>query len=84
MHSRIARTQEKLYKALQEQNPGAHEAVNGQVRLKAFLDQFSKVVRRVDSIVILQVSCACSSMQELCMFWSDAHLLLALCLCVCT
>lgn len=43
--SRIGRMQTDLYAALQQHNPAAHEAVNGQVRFKAFLDQFSKEVR---------------------------------------
>ena len=43
--SRVGKMQSHLYATLQEHNPAAHEAVNGQVRFKAFLDQFSKEVR---------------------------------------
>jgi hypothetical protein len=37
--------QAALYERLQERNKAAHDAVNGQVRFKAFLDQFSKEVQ---------------------------------------
>lgn len=45
LHRRIGHMQTQLYSALQEHNPAGHDAVNGQVRFKAFLDQFSKEVR---------------------------------------
>ena len=47
---RIGRMQMDLYAALQEHNPSAHDAVNGQVRFKAFLDQFSKEVRVLSAV----------------------------------
>jgi hypothetical protein len=43
--ARVGAMQAQLYATLQEHNPAAHEAVNSQVRFKAFLDQFSKEVR---------------------------------------
>lgn len=41
----VGRMQTQLYSKLQQGNRVGHEAVNGQVRFKAFMDQFSKEVR---------------------------------------
>lgn len=42
---RIAAIQTRLYSQLQRHNPSGHDAITGQMRLKALLDRFGKEVR---------------------------------------
>lgn len=62
--TRVGAMQAQLYATLQEHNPAAHEAVNGQVRFKAFLDQFSKEVTHTPAFPVHTCLAAPQSAQK--------------------
>lgn len=54
---RIAAMQSRLFSQLQRHNPSGHDAITGQMRLKALLDRFGKEARPHSSHACLPNPC---------------------------